>query len=173
MKSSSPGLPPRETLARKILTKETNGGEIRLSVLHHGHYHPAGRKVTHTLCDSIPANGRQLARDDRPISRGKRSAIRMETGQHTGRSLPSPERLSTHRGVFPRRSRHSRIHRGNLATCTVASRRRSRSRSRVKPTVIPFSPWVIVASSFPEGGHRDCNMISCSATDRHTGGFDS
>lgn len=81
----------------------------------------------------IPPDGRQLARDDRSISRGKRAKIRIQRDIRR-RLLSILGRLSTPRCVsstrFPSLSR-----RGNTAICTVASLRRSRSRQTNRDSI--------------------------------------
>ena len=119
---------------------------------------PSSTKVTPHCTTQFRRMGDSWRATTGRFHAGKRSAIRMETGRGRGRCRVLND--YPHRGVFPRRSQYSAIHRGNLATCTVVL-----VRCAVKPTVIPFSPWVIAATSFPEGGHRDCNMIRiCSSS---------
>lgn len=61
---------------KKSPNKRKRERKIYSSVRHYGRYHPARRSHLVSLYnDSIPADGRQLARDDRSISRGKRSVI--------------------------------------------------------------------------------------------------
>lgn len=120
-------LPP--TIARKVLIRERERErKMYSSVRHHGRYHPARRSHLVSLYnDSIPADGRQLARDDRSISRGKRSAI------WTGHAAVAESWTIIHTepcflGAIS--LTQSTIQRGNPATCTVASHRRSRSLCR-------------------------------------------
>lgn len=112
---------------KKSLIRERER-KIYSCVRHHGRYHPARRSHLVSLYnDSIPADGRQLARDDRSISRGKRSAI------WTGHAVVAESSTIIHTepcflGAIS--LTQSTIQRGNPTTCTVASHRRSRSLCR-------------------------------------------